>query len=194
METQNLASYLPAVLEPASEIALGGANLEIKAPLDSIASARERLREIGAACQGVERQVDLYFVVAAGRLKLRVSSRDGAHLVAYLRPDSGRFRESRFHRLPVEDPDTLAETLTSMLGAGSRVIKTRELWWWHDVRVHLDEVEERGTFVELEARLDRIGDPDAAAERLDRLCVALEITPDPSLSGSYGEMPCRPTT
>jgi adenylate cyclase class 2 len=173
---------------------LGGTNLEFKARVDSLAFARERLRSLGAVLQGVERQEDRYFLVPSGRLKLRVSSHDGAHLVAYLRPEGDRFRTSRFQRLPVADPEGLAETLSTMLGAGPRVIKTREVWWWRDVRVHLDEVEGRGTFVEFEARLDRIGDPGAAAGRLDHLCHALALSDREALRGSYGEMPCPLTT
>lgn len=174
--------------------ALEGTNLELKARVGSLDAVRERLRSLGAVLQGGERQEDRYFPVPSGRLKLRVSSHDGAHLVAYLRPEEGRFRTSRFQRLPVADPEGLAETLSSMLGTGARVVKTREVWWWRDVRIHLDEVEGRGTFVEFEARLDRIGDPSAAAERLDHLCHALALSDHEALRGSYGEMPCPPTT
>lgn len=171
------------------ETTLGGTNLELKARVVSLAAMRERLSAMGAVLQGAERQEDRYFPVPNGCLKLRVSTCDGAHLVAYLRPEDGRFRTSRFQRLPVPDPEALAGTLAAMLGSGPRVVKMREVWWWRDVRVHLDEVEGRGTFVELEARVDRIGDPGAAAERLDHLCSALALSASEALPGSYGEMP-----
>lgn len=176
-------------MSASGETALGGTNLELKARVASLAAVRDRLGSMGAVLQGAERQEDRYFPVPNGRLKLRVSSGDGAHLVAYLRPEDGRFRTSRFQRLPVPDPEALAGTLAAMLGSGPRVVKMREVWWWRDVRVHLDEVEGRGTFVELEARVDRIGDPDDAAERLDHLCRALALSASEALNGSYGEMP-----
>jgi predicted adenylyl cyclase CyaB len=185
-------SYLAT--SPASEKTLGGTNLELKARVESLSAIRERLRSLDAELQGVERQDDRYFNVPVGRLKLRVSSRDGAHLVAYLRPEGERFRPSRFQRLPAADPEALAETLSAMLGAAARVVKTREVWWWRDVRVHLDEVEGRGSFVELEARVDRIGDPREAIARLGVLCHALMLSTADDLRGSYGDMPCQPTT
>ncbi len=167
---------------------LTGTNLEIKARASDLDAARERARAIGARRQGVERQEDAYFRVPEGRLKLRRSSRDAAHLIAYLRPDGERHRESRFHRLPVADPDGLEATLDAMLGRGPRVAKTREVWWWKDVRIHLDEVDGAGRFVELEARIDVIGDPGVAADRIERLMAALGIGSRDLIDGSYAEV------
>lgn len=175
----------------AGETALGGTNLELKTRAGSLPAIRDRLRALDAELQGVERQEDRYFNVRTGRLKLRVSSLDGAHLIAYLRPEDGRFRTSRFQRLPVADPETLADVLSAMLGAAARVVKVREVWWWRDVRVHLDEVENLGSFVELEARVDRIGDSGEAAARLGSLCEALELSTADELRGSYGDATCH---
>jgi len=191
-ETRGNATHHPLLSSNVSasvETTLGGTNLELKTRVASLAAVREQLGSMGAILQGTERQDDRYFPVPNGRLKLRVSTMDGAHLVAYLRPEDGRFRTSRFQRLPVPDPEALAGTLAAMLGSGRRVVKLREVWWWRDVRVHLDDVEGRGTFVELEARVDRIGDPEAAAERLDHLCRTLALSASEALGGSYGEMP-----
>lgn len=166
---------------------LTGTNLEIKARTSDLDAVRERARALGARRQGVERQEDAYFTVPEGRLKLRRSSRDAAHLIAYVRSDRGHRRESRFHRLPVADPDGLEATLGAMLGGGPRVAKTREVWWWKAVRIHLDEVDGAGRFVELEARVDEIGDPEVAAERIERLIGALGIETGDLVEGSYAE-------
>lgn len=174
-------------LAPVSDV-LAGTNLEAKARAADLEEVRDRARGLGATLQGTERQEDRYFAVPAGRLKLRRSSLDGAHLIAYVRPDEGRHRESRFHRLPVADPDGLEATLAAMLGRGSTVVKTREVWWWNAVRIHLDEVEGTGAFVELEARVDEIGDPAVAAGRVDRLLEGLGIGDADLVSGSYAEM------
>jgi predicted adenylyl cyclase CyaB len=168
-----------------------GHNLELKAQYGDLDNVRDRIRQLGAELQGTERQVDQYFNVAAGRMKLRRSSRDGAHLIVYMRPGQGRYRESRFHRLPVADPDGLTETLEAMFGVTTRVVKTREVWWWRDVRVHLDRVEGMGTYVEFEARVDRIGDPAEAERRMELLSSALGIGDGDVLGQSYGEMPCH---
>ena len=172
----------------ASDAARAGENLELKARAVDLEKARGIAAAIGASRQGTERQVDRYFAVPAGRLKLRQSTLDGAHLVAYLRPDDHGFRVARFHRLPVTDPEGLAETLGAMLGEVARVVKEREVWWWNDVRIHLDAVQGLGSFVEFEARLDRIGDEAEARRRLERLMRDFEITDDDVIAGSHGEM------
>ncbi|HUP21090.1 MAG TPA: class IV adenylate cyclase [Gemmatimonadota bacterium] len=170
------------------ERVLDGVNLELKARVDDPAALRERVRGTGAALQGTEEQVDRYFRVPAGRLKLRESTLDGAHLIFYVRPEDGPVRRARFHRLPVEAAEPLAETLSAMLGAESVVEKTREVWWHDDVRIHLDRVAGLGDFLELEARVDRIGSRAEAAARLERLVLDLAVRPADVLGGSYGEM------
>lgn len=172
----------------ADDAAKAGENLELKARFADLEAGRRIAAEIGAVRQGSERQVDRYFAVPEGRLKLRESSLDGAHLIAYQRQDRAGCRVARFHRLPVADPDGLAETLTGMLGEAARVEKERDVWWWRDVRIHLDRVDGLGSFLEFEARLDRIGDAAEARRRLDRLRREFGIDDEDVIEGSYGEM------
>lgn len=168
--------------------ARAGENLELKARVTDLEDARRTAASIGAVRQGSERQDDRYFAVPAGRLKLRQSSLDGAHLIAYRRPDEDGLRVARFHRLPVSDPDGLAAILDEMLGTVSRVGKEREVWWWRDVRIHLDRVDGQGSFVEFEARLDRIGDAGEARRRLERLMRDFGVADQDVIGGSYGGM------
>lgn len=170
-----------------------GSNLEVKATVRNLYSVRDRLAALGAEHQGAEHQVDQYYQVPRGRMKLRQSSLDGAHLIVYLRPNDVSARVSTFHRLPVDRPKELAETLAAMFKAGSTVDKEREVWWWNDVRIHLDRVAGLGTFVEFEARLDTIGDPGEAQRLIDQLTRQLGIESSDLISDSYGEMIC-PTT
>ncbi len=170
-----------------------GSNLELKARIADLDSARERVRALGAERQGAEHQVDQYYQVPRGRIKLRRSSLDGAHLIVYLRPNDVSASVSTFHRLPVDRPEELADTLAAIFGAGPIVDKEREVWWWKDVRVHLDQVAGLGTFVEFEARLDTIGDQGEAGGLIDQLTQQLGIESSDLISDSYGEMTC-PTT
>ena len=168
--------------------ARAGENLELKARTADLERARELAAAIGAVRQGTEEQVDQYFSVPAGRLKLRRSSLDRAHLIAYLRPDDQGSRVARFHRLPVADPDGLEAILSAMFGVAARVEKERDVWWWQDVRIHLDTVEGLGSFVEFEARLDRIGDPEEALRRIEWLGNEFGIASEEAIAGSYAEM------
>jgi predicted adenylyl cyclase CyaB len=88
----------------------------------------------------------------------------------------------------VADPDGLEGVLSAMFGLAARIAKQRDVWWWQDVRIHLDTVQGRGSFVELEARLDRIGDPAEARRRIERLGHEFGIVAGDAIGGSYGDM------
>ncbi|HEY6762811.1 MAG TPA: cytidine deaminase [Baekduia sp.] len=130
-------------------------NVELKA---RDADPEETLRAAlahGAADQGVLRQVDTYFAAREGRLKLR-EQRDGAAaatatLIAYARADEPVARTSAYHLVDVPDAAALKAALDASLGTVVAVEKFRRLLLWEGVRIHLDEVGELGTFVELEA-------------------------------------------
>jgi adenylate cyclase, class 2 len=132
----------------------GGRNVEIKARLGDRARVRAALVALGGRDDGVETQHDRFFAAATGRLKLRVSSRDGAALLAYRRADAAELRASEYDRVPVADPEALARVLSAALAPAGEVRKRRHLWFVDNVRVHLDEVEGLGTFLELEAVVD----------------------------------------
>ena len=55
------------------------------------------------------------------------------------------------------------------------VRKRREIYFWHNVRIHLDEVTGLGTLVELEAVLGPDEDENRPQERLEHLCELVGI-------------------
>ncbi len=174
-----------------NEIVGSGSNLELKARIANVDFTRERVRALGAERQGAEHQVDQYYQVPGGRMKLRRSSLDGAHLIVYLRPDDVSACVSTFHRLPVDHPKPLADTLETVFETGPTVDKQREVWWWKSVRIHLDRVEGLGEYIEFEARLDKIGDHAEAQQLVDQLTHQLGIESSNLISSSYGEMICE---
>lgn len=131
-----------------------GRNVEIKARLGDRAAVTAALAALGARDAGAETQHDRFFATAAGRLKLRVSSRDGAALLAYRRADAAELRASDYDRVPVADAEALARVLAVALEAAGEVRKRRHVWFVDNVRVHLDDVEHLGEFIELEAMVD----------------------------------------
>ena len=80
----------------------------------------------------------------------------------------------------------MRELLARLLGVHRVVRKTREIFLVGNVRVHLDEVEGLGSFVELEAVFD--GSPGVeAAERakVARLLRELGVRDEDLVAGSY---------
>ncbi len=128
-------------------------HVEIKARVDDMGALRERVRTLAEAGARLLRQEDTFFQVASGRLKLRVV--DGSHgeLIYYERDDESGPRPSMYLISPVDDPDALREVLSAALGVRGVVRKTREFFLIGRTRVHLDDVEGLGSFLELEVVL-----------------------------------------
>jgi ubiquinone/menaquinone biosynthesis C-methylase UbiE/adenylate cyclase class IV len=154
-------------------------NIEVKArDRDPARTARLCGELAGATDEGAFRQRDTYFATDRGRLKLREEPGSGtAELVYYERPAAAEARTSRYWRVPVAAPAALAEALERALGVLGVVEKRRHLFLWRNVRIHLDDVRDLGTFVELEAVQESVDGSTDAEDRaaVDRLLAALSV-------------------
>jgi predicted adenylyl cyclase CyaB len=82
----------------------------------------------------------------------------------------------------------MGAALTSALGVRGVVRKRREIYLWHNVRVHLDEVDGLGTFVEFEAVLSEDEDEATARQRLEHLSGLLAVTSADHLAVAYADL------
>jgi homotetrameric cytidine deaminase len=164
-------------------------NVEIKARDADPAATAARCEALGAADEGVLHQRDTYFAGRHGRLKLREQGGPGAELIAYRRPDTTEAQESAFIRAAAEDPEALREALVAALGVTVVVVKRRRLFTWQHVRIHLDEVEGLGTFIELEAMVGPgLDSPEQAAEKVARLRSELAIADGALVAVGYSDL------
>ena len=113
-------------------------------------------------------QRDIFFHAPARRLKLREIRRPNrpvqTELIVYDRPDADAERLSVYHIVPITHGDALAQGLAAALGVRGVVAKRRRLLMSGPTRLHFDEVEGLGTFVEFEAVLmDGTTEADARA-------------------------------
>jgi adenylate cyclase class IV len=160
----------------------------LKAAAADLGLVRKRLRAFGA---GQEKrpldQVDWYFRVPRGRLKLRQrKGEDGAELIFYIRPDARTARTSEYQKLPVTDVKGTLRLLRTMFTPGACVRKHRDLWLRDDTRIHLDRVQALGSFVEIEVPFAR---DKARARRIMRAVRdCLDIAPRDVLSCSYADL------
>ena len=167
-------------------------NLEIKAICPDPKAAREAARRVsGTGASTVLHQIDTYFRVPVGRLKLREINHTSAELIFYDRPDDPAARISRYHIVPVVDPMALKALLAAAMGVRAVVRKRRELFLYENVRIHLDTVEKLGNFLELEAVLTGHVGQAESLRRLEHLAGALGIRPEQRLAGSYGDLVVR---
>lgn len=129
-------------------------NVEIKARLrGKIASARERALVLSTEAPKVIEQEDTFFFVPRGRLKLRVSNAAPAELIYYERADESSPNRSIFFAAHIDDPTAMKRVLETSLGIRGVIRKTRELFLAANTRIHLDDVESLGRFIELEVML-----------------------------------------
>jgi homotetrameric cytidine deaminase len=164
-------------------------NVELKARDHDPEATAARCLALGAADHGLLEQRDTYFAGRHGRLKLREESGGRAELIAYRRPDGAGPEESAFIRAAAEDPAALAEALDAALGTTVVVVKRRRVFLWENVRIHLDDVEGLGTFVELEAMVGPgLNDRDEALEKVARLRAQLGVSDDALIQGGYSDL------
>ncbi|HEY7118840.1 MAG TPA: class IV adenylate cyclase [Tepidisphaeraceae bacterium] len=163
-------------------------NIEIKARCRDLGAARDAARRLGAAFSGMLEQRDTYFIVPHGRLKLRETVGTGAELIAYQRLDAAAVRGSDYQLVAVADPAGLREALEAALGVRGEVIKTRELWMWRGVRIHLDQVRGLGAFLEFEAVLEAGEDDRIGYEKVATLREALGVGDEDLLGASYADL------
>ena len=163
-------------------------NLELKARDPDPSASLERALGLGADDRGDIEQRDTYFSRAQGRLKLREQRPGGAELIAYHRGDEPEPRASLYRIVPVTEPGVLREALDAALGTLVVVTKRRRLLIWEDVRIHLDEVEGLGAFLELEAVAPPDSDLEPERRRLERLRSELQIEDAALVAGSYSDL------
>ena len=124
-------------------------NLEVKAKCASLELTIQSLVELGAKHEKKMYQIDTYFNVPEGRLKLREEGLDFANLIYYHRFDTAESCYSNYHICQINDLDSCKLILSSALGTKIIVEKARDLWWFGNTRVHLDHVSGLGNFIEL---------------------------------------------
>ena len=163
-------------------------NLEFKARLTSLTTAHRLAQELTTRDPLREFQVDTYFHAPRGRLKLREIDQCRGQLIWYQRADQAAARESHYHLAEITDVAAISQLLSAVLGIRCRVEKQRTVYWYENVRIHLDEVGSLGTFIEFEAVITTVAERAAAVGQLEFLSEAFKISATDVLTMSYGDM------
>ncbi len=122
------------------------------------------------------------------------SSISGAYLVPYMRPNTIEAKKCSYVLIPVTAADVskTKELFAALLGIETRVEKTRAIYLYDNVRIHLDKVVGLGTFFELEAvcspEQDTAAQRALEEEKIQFLLQQFEIANSDLLQGSYREM------
>jgi len=125
-------------------------NIEIKAKSNNQDKIREILKSRNANFKGIDHQIDTYFKVSFGRLKLREGNIEN-NLIHYNRENKAGPKQSDIVLFKSTPDSTLKELLTKALGILVVVDKQREIYFVDNVKFHVDTIKDLGTFVEIEA-------------------------------------------
>jgi adenylate cyclase class IV len=163
-------------------------NVEIKAQIESIAALTPIVAAIADQGPFAIIQDDSFFRCASGRLKLRAFSRDAGELIFYRRANQQGPKESFYLRAPTSAPEALRETLSVAYGEVGRVRKHRTLFLVGRTRVHLDDVQRLGHFLELEVVLQE-GEPlETGVREAQSLMDRLGIRPTQLIETAYVDL------
>jgi adenylate cyclase, class 2 len=163
-------------------------NVEIKAACPDADFVRKWLLAHQAEFRGTDHQIDTYFNVANGRLKLREGNIENA-LIQYEREDKADLKTSRINLLPVVEGNKLKLILERSLGVKVVVEKKREIYFIDNVKFHIDEIHGLGNFVEIEAiDIDGSRGYETIRQQCDGYMKELDISKKNLISMSYSDM------
>lgn len=165
-------------------------NVEIKARCLNPERVRAVLRERGARFAGLDHQVDTYFCVPQGRLKLREGNIENS-LIFYRRPNQSGPKTSDVRLHAVAPGSGLKEILVAALGVLVAVDKRREIYFVDNVKLHVDRVEQLGSFVEIEAAGDESSNPERLLDQCREFMQAFGIREEDLVDVSYSDLLLR---
>ena len=163
-------------------------NVEIKARVEDLARLAAKVAAIADDGPTVILQDDTFFRCDSGRLKLRSFPDGSGELIFYRRANQEGPKESFYLRSPTSAPDKLRESLALAYGAVGRVKKHRTLFLVGWTRVHLDQVEGLGQFLELEVVLGEGERSENGAREAQRLMAMLGIDPSQLIERAYVDL------
>jgi len=161
-------------------------NVEIKAKVAGLEAVRRVVEGLTDSGPMELEQEDTFFACPRGRLKLRrFGDCPQAELIYYERPESSGPKESRYVVHPTADPEGLREVLAAAFDIRGVVRKRRAVYLIGQMRVHLDQVEGLGEFVELEVVLRPEQSAAEGVTVAHRLMKKLGILPDQLIDRAY---------
>jgi len=167
---------------------VSGRNVEIKARARNF--ERQRCLALDLTNLPAEHliQEDTFFNVPTGRLKLRNIVGRAAELIHYDRSDSLGPKESRYNVCRLDNPEQLKKVLANALGVRGVIRKKRTVSFVGQTRIHLDQVEGLGEFIELEVILDGGQDIPYGAAVAEGLMSQLEIEKRDLIAAAYVDL------
>ncbi|CAD5211238.1 unnamed protein product [Bursaphelenchus okinawaensis] len=160
--------------------------LSIKAYVRDLEAMESKIFAYTETLGHIAQQLDVYFNVPYGQLKLRKThpSKEHAELISSKSVShSSNLVETRSTH--IQEASALRKTLELCITELGSIKKKRRVYVKDNVRINLDDVEDVGVFVDIEIKKDGSHDVDKKAEEVRK---ALGITEDIVVSSTYLEL------
>ena len=163
-------------------------NFEFKARALDLYGLEKKLLQLNPVFIGEDHQVDTYFNVPNGRLKLREGNIENA-LIYYERENTTGAKASKVLLYKHSPDDVLKSILIKLHGIKVIVEKKRKIYFIGHVKFHFDTVPGLGTFIEVEA-IDRSGDIGIKQLQADceKYAALFAVEPCDYIQFSYSDM------
>jgi predicted adenylyl cyclase CyaB len=160
-------------------------NIEIKARAHDFLRQKNLAEQIAKSPEILVSQDDTFFDVPKGRLKLRIFSPTRGELIYYARENTESPKKSNYCISETGSPHTLKEALSLALPVRGNIRKKRHLFLVGQTRIHFDEVESLGSFIELEVVMKDNQSSDEGLQIAHDLMKKLEIQNDDLIKCAY---------
>lgn len=160
-------------------------NIEIKAKCSNLEKAKSVAEDKKTDYLGILHQIDTYYETKKGRLKIREINGEKCQLIPYCKDYSKGPMKSDYELMAVDNPKNLKGILNNLLGEIAVVDKKREVFLIDNVRIHLDKVENLGSFIEFEAVYEDEALKDQEFKKVNELMTLFNITENDLLDKSY---------
>ena len=160
-------------------------NLELKAHWENSETAIEKAKSIGASFSKVMKQTDTYYKISSCKLKLREITGEKSELIYYDRQGEEKW-QSDYLIAEVKDSRNHKKILEMLFDVLVVVKKKRTLYLLENARIHIDEVDGLGSFIEFEVIIGE--SEDQALKLLNRLKDYFAVPEDALIKTSYSDL------
>jgi predicted adenylyl cyclase CyaB len=172
---------------PEEKIQTAMKNLELKVRLSEVDFKRLQ-EQLADYFVEILHQTDVYFVTSHGRLKLRQETGKQSYLIHYERPNEHSAKFSEYRTCIIPQADHFLQVMEGALIQEVVVSKDRHLYQLENARLHLDQVQDLGYFLEIEIVLYTKEQALEAADFMDSLELVLSISQCEKISYGYREL------
>lgn len=165
-------------------------NIELKISLDNFYPIIKILGKEKAKRVAILNQIDTYYNYPKARLKIREINNKYFEIILYRRPDKKSSKVSNYEVTKVDNQKTKNLVKKIFIGLfGEKVVikKKRELWIYKNTRIHLDQVDKLGKFLELETVVNKINFAQAQTEHKAAIKI-LHLEKYSKISKSYSDL------